>query len=106
MEIASFQLKLKIIWIKDCLALAIDQLTTDECYSLTPYYFWPKTDAWEQINLELDSKLWITQEEKIKILKTTSDVMNYWLLYRNIKTVEDFKSRFQEVDVLTLGIET
>ena len=96
METLPFQLKLKLLWIKDSLALGIDQVSSDKRYPLTSYYFWPRTDAWEQLNLELNSKLWLSKEEKIKLLKTTSDVMNYWLLYRDTRTVEDFKNRFQE----------
>lgn len=106
METIPFQLKLKLIWIKDSLALCIDQVSSDERYSLTPYYFWPRTDAWEQLNLELNSKIWLTKEEKIKLLKTTSDIMNYWLLYRDTRTVENFKNRFQDVDVLTFDIDS
>ena len=96
MEKTSFQLKLKIIWFKDFLGLAIDQVNFNQRYSLTPYYFWPKTEAWEQLKLELDSKLWLTQEAKINILQVTSNVMKYWLSNRNTKTTEDFK----EIEIL------
>jgi hypothetical protein len=40
-----YQLKLKIAWFKNFLGLAIDQVNLDQQYSLTPYYFWPKTEA-------------------------------------------------------------
>ena len=94
-----FRLKLKITWFKDFLGLAIDQVTLDQKYFLTPYYFWPRTEAWEQLKLDLDSKLWLTKDDKIQILKTTGDVMNYWLSYRNTKTAENFKKDFPEVEV-------
>ena len=68
MERTSFQLKLKIIWFKDFLGLAIDQVDFNQRYSLTPYYFWPKTEAWEQLKLELDSKGWLPEKEKVLIL--------------------------------------
>ena len=70
---------------------------------MTPYYFWPRTEAWEQLKLELDSKLWLTEEEKIKLLKTAGDVMNYWLSYRNTKTAENLKESFQDIELLTLN---
>ena len=96
-----FQLKLKIVWFKNFLGLAIDQVSLDQQYSLTPYYFWPRTEAWEQLKLELDSKIWLTQDEKIEVLKVAGDVMKYWLAYRDIKTVENLKTEFQGVEVIT-----
>ena len=96
-----FQLKLKIVWFKNFLGLAIDQVSLDQQYSLTPYYFWPRTEAWEQLKLELDSKIWLTQDEKIEVLKVAGDVMKYWLAYRDVKTVENLKTEFQEVEVIT-----
>ena len=68
METKPFQLKLKIAWFKNFLGLAIDQVDFNQGYSLTPYYFWPKTEAWEQLKLELDSKLWLAKDEKVEIL--------------------------------------
>ena len=82
----TFQLKLKVAWLKNFLGLSIDQVVGNQKYAMTPYYFWPRTEAWEQLKLELDSKLWLTEEEKIKLLKTAGDVLNYWLSYRNTKT--------------------
>ena len=104
MEKKPFQLQLKIVWFKNCLGLAIDHIVLGQNYSLTPYYFWPKTEAWEQLKLELDSKLWLSQEEKIRILKITGDVMNYWASFRHIKTTKDsFIEDFPEVAILTLN---
>jgi len=40
-----FHLKLKVIWFKNYLGLAIDQVTLQHKHFLTPYYFWPKTAA-------------------------------------------------------------
>ena len=93
-----YQLKLKIAWFKNFLGLAIDQVNLDQQYSLTPYYFWPKTDAWEQLKLELDSKSWLTEEEKIHVLQTISNVMQYWLLHRKTKVAKDLK---KEILILT-----
>ena len=95
----SVQLKLKVAWFKNYLGLAIDQVNVNQNYYLTPYYFWPRTEAWEQLKLELDSKLWLNSKEKIKILKTTRDIMDYWLLNRNTSTLETFKNKFSEVEV-------
>jgi|TARA_B100000768_G_C11267445_1_gene371749 30S ribosomal protein 3 len=102
MDKKQFRLKLKIAWFKNFLGLAIDQVSSNQQYSLTPYYFWPRTEAWEQLKLELDSKLWLTQEEKMEVLKTTGDVMNYWLSYRDTKTSKNLQEDFTEIEVLTI----
>jgi len=98
----TFQLQLKIAWFKDFLGLAINQVQTNQKYSLTPYYFWPKTEAWEQLKLELDSRFWLTQDEKIEILKTASNVMDYWLSSRDTKSFDSIKEIFPEIEILEL----
>jgi 30S ribosomal protein 3 len=106
MENKLFRLRLNIIWFKDFLGLAIDNVDPMDFkkhYSLTPYYFWPKTEAWKQLKLELDSKLWLTQNEKIEILQIIGDLMNYWLLYRKTKTIFEIKKEFQKVEILMLN---
>ena len=95
-----YQLKLKIAWFKNFLGLAIDQVNLNQRYSLTPYYFWPKTDAWEQLKLELDSKAWLTDEEKIDTLKTARNVMEHWLSYRNKKDIKQLKKEFKQLDFI------
>ena len=55
------------------------------------------------MELELDSKLWLDQNEKIEILKTAGDVMNYWLSYRNNKTVNDLKQNFGQIEIVTIN---
>jgi len=102
MSTKQFHLKLKIVWFKNFLGLAIDQVILDQQYSLTPYYFWPKTEAWEQLKLELDSKRWLNSEEKKRILKTAGDIMNYWLSCRNEKSIANLKEDFPDIEILPL----
>ena len=103
MSTESLRLRLKIAWFKNFLGLAIDQVNSNQQYFLTPYYFWPKTEAWEQLKLELDSKVWLTQEEKIEILKVVKDVMEYWLSYRTTKTVDNLKEEFQKFEIIIVN---
>ena len=103
MSIEPLRLRLKVAWFKNFLGLAIGQVNSSQHHFLTPYYFWPKTEAWEQLKLELNSKTWLTQEEKIRILKITRDVMEYWLSYRNTKTIEDFKEDFQKFEIFIVN---
>ena len=100
MENRTYLLKLKIVWFKNFLGLAVEQVILNQHYSLTPYYFWPKTEAWEQLKLELDSKLWLTQEEKVRILKVIGEVMNYWLSYHSTKTVKDLLEDLPETEII------
>ena len=100
-----YQLKLKIAWFKNFLGLAIDQVNLGQRYALTPYYFWPKTEAWEQLKIELDSKSWLTKTEKLHILKLTSKVMEYWLSYRSTKTAQDLAEEFEGIEIGTIGKE-
>ncbi len=81
------KLRLKVIWLKGMLGFAINQSTTDSSYPLTIYYFWPKTNAWDQIKSELDCKYWLTEKEKIKILNLVTLVMNCWRQDKDIKSL-------------------
>ena len=55
------KLNLQVLWLDDSLGLAVNQQTSGGIFPLTPYYFWPISEAWEQIKFELDSKPWITE---------------------------------------------
>ena len=79
------KIKLKVLWLKNLLGVAIDQRTTVGVSPFTSYYFWPKTDAWEQLKLELDSKSWIKPEEKISILNTVTEIIEDYSQNRNSK---------------------
>ena len=55
--------------------MSIDQtVIQNHSYPLTQYYFWPRTEAWEQLKLELDSKPWLSEKEKISILNLATDI--------------------------------
>jgi len=71
-------LTLQVLWLDDSLGLAINQETTGGNFPLTPYYFWPVSEAWEQIRFELESKPWISEKERIKLLNLIVDVMTQW----------------------------
>lgn len=92
----AYKLKLKVLWVENILGLGIDQQTIKQQYPLTLYYFWPRTEAWEQLKSELDSKSWLSKKEKIKVLNLAADIMNHWRKYRNIDSVENAKSKFFE----------
>ena len=70
--------KLNVLWLENELGIAIDQIQSGEQIPLTDYFFWPKIDAWYQIKRELETKPWISKEEKAKLLNSTATIMNQW----------------------------
>nr|YP_009968217.1 ORF171 [Cyanidiococcus yangmingshanensis]QMX77318.1 ORF171 [Cyanidiococcus yangmingshanensis]UNJ15933.1 putative ribosomal protein 3 [Cyanidioschyzonaceae sp. 3]WDB00376.1 putative ribosomal protein 3 [Cyanidiococcus yangmingshanensis] len=73
------QLKLKVVSSKQLLAMAVDQLLTPtDKMPVTGYYFWPRTDAWNLLKTELESKIWIWPSERKKILDEATYVINHW----------------------------
>ena len=92
----SQQLKLRVLWLKNVLGLAIDQTMVNQSYPLTQYYFWPRTEAWDQLKLELDSKPWLSEKEKINILNLATDVINHWRRYKDTEKVENIVNSFSE----------
>lgn len=86
------KLELQILWLENCLGLTINQKISKQIIPLTPYYFWPVNEAWEQIRFELDSKSWISKTEKIRILNLVVDTMNYWQENRTL-LLKEFKTK-------------
>jgi|TARA_B110000444_G_scaffold255807_1_gene290912 30S ribosomal protein 3 len=77
------KLELSILWLDNSLGIAVNEIKSNREVSLTQYYFWPRNNAWEQIKLELESKNWIRQQEKIKILNNISKIMNSWKIRKD-----------------------
>jgi 30S ribosomal protein 3 len=98
------QLKLKVLWLKNILGLSIDQILVDHAYPVTQYYFWPKTEAWDQLKLELDSRPWLSEKDKIVVLNLTTDIVNYWHTSRKVEKLDSIKQKFTTVDFVEVNI--
>lgn len=78
----SSEYSLSFLWLDKNLAVAVDQVFGRGHRSpITEYYWWPREDAWESLKDVLDErekKEWIRSADKIKLLNTLTDVINYW----------------------------
>ncbi|MQM07719.1 hypothetical protein Taro_040565 [Colocasia esculenta] len=73
------RLVLKFIWMEKNIGLALDQVIPGHgTIPLSPYYFWPRKDAWEELKALLESKPWISQKRMIILLNQATDIINLW----------------------------
>ncbi|KVI02804.1 30S ribosomal protein 3, chloroplastic-like [Cynara cardunculus var. scolymus] len=73
------RLVLKFIWMEKNIGLALDQVIPGYgTIPVSPYYFWPRKDAWEELKMMLESKPWISQKQVIILLNQATDIINLW----------------------------
>lgn len=70
---------LRFLWLEKNIGIAIDQVVPGHgTIPLSPYFFWPRKDAWEQLKAKLDSKGWISRKRTIILLNQATDIINLW----------------------------
>lgn len=70
--------KIQVICLENLVSITINQQISEQIIPLISYYSWPVSEAWEQINNELESKFWIPENEKIMLLNLLADIINVW----------------------------
>lgn len=76
---SSLNLKLKFLWFGSRgIGVALDQKFLNRVVPVTEYFFWPKSDAWDDMRVCLKSSPWITQNELVLILNQLTEVINFW----------------------------
>ncbi|XP_078180421.1 uncharacterized protein LOC144574349 isoform X2 [Carex rostrata] len=70
---------LKFIWMEKNIGLALEMVLRGKgTIPLTPYYFWPRKDAWEELKAVLEEKKWVSQKRMIILLNQATDIINLW----------------------------
>ncbi|XP_031098205.1 30S ribosomal protein 3-1, chloroplastic isoform X2 [Ipomoea triloba] len=78
-KVGKTKLVLKFVWMEKNIGLALDQeIAGHGTVPLSPYFFWPRKDAWEELKTTLESKPWISQKKMIILLNQATDIINLW----------------------------
>ena len=88
---------LKVVSLDKDVAIAVDYVISKGTSPLTPYYFWPRSDAWQELKDELDTKTWINETEKIELLNQATEVINFWQEKGKIISMKQAQEKFPKV---------
>ena len=87
---------IKVVWLEENVALAVDQVVGKGTSPLTCYFFWPRNDAWQQLKDEMELKHWIAELDRIELLNQVTAIINYWQEEGRRRPMSEAQIKFPE----------
>lgn len=96
--------RLKFLWFgSKGIAVSLDQVFSDlSVLPITQFFFWPRSDAWDDMRLCLKSKSWVSSNDLVLILNQLTEVINFWQEKNdlNVESLEELKIRFPNAEFI------
>jgi 30S ribosomal protein 3 len=68
----------KVLCLENKIAISMEQKLIEKNIPITEYFFWPQSDAWEELRIILESKKWISFSDRVYMLNILTDLLNFW----------------------------